>query len=92
MDKCIIVPHITEIDECLSNPCQNDGSCNDEINGYSCTCQEGFEGPACEISKYCNYSDLHSSKDHVVKVTIYRDAVETFYIFALFETVTIISF
>ena len=38
----------TEIDECLSSPCQNNGSCRDHLNGYSCLCQTGFTGRNCE--------------------------------------------
>lgn len=26
------------IDECQSSPCQNNGSCTDEINAYTCDC------------------------------------------------------
>lgn len=37
--------------DCSSNPCVNGGSCNDEINGYKCTCAAGFTGTRCEIGK-----------------------------------------
>ncbi|XP_035217057.1 protein crumbs-like isoform X1 [Stegodyphus dumicola] len=37
------------IDECQSSPCQNNGSCTDEINSYSCDCAgTGYRGPNCE--------------------------------------------
>ena len=42
---------VTEIDECLSLPCQNNGSCSDNINGYICSCVNGFSGDNCEIGK-----------------------------------------
>lgn len=38
----------TDINECESSPCQNDGTCNDQINGYSCTCSDGYNGLLCE--------------------------------------------
>lgn len=38
-----------DIDECMSNPCQHDGSCTDHVNAYSCTCLSGFTGDKCQI-------------------------------------------
>ena len=38
----------TEINECLSNPCQNNASCIDQINGYMCACPKSFVGPQCQ--------------------------------------------
>jgi len=32
----------TEVDECLPGPCENNGTCEDEVNGYSCTCEAEF--------------------------------------------------
>lgn len=37
-----------EIDECSSSPCQNDATCRDHLNGYSCSCRPGFTGRNCE--------------------------------------------
>ena len=38
----------TEINECNPNPC-NTGSCNDEVNSYTCDCTDtGYEGINCE--------------------------------------------
>ncbi|WP_441292513.1 FG-GAP-like repeat-containing protein [Sorangium sp. KYC3313] len=34
----------TEIDECASNPCQNDGTCTDGLNSYTCECLPTYEG------------------------------------------------
>ena len=34
----------SNIDECLSNPCQNNATCNDKTNGFECVCTPGFEG------------------------------------------------
>ena len=40
-----------DIDECSPNPCKNGGTCTDGLNSYSCSCQVGYEGDNCEISK-----------------------------------------
>lgn len=33
-----------EINECLSQPCQNGGTCIDLINTYKCSCPRGTQG------------------------------------------------
>ena len=41
----------TDIDECASDPCQNDGTCVDQVDSFMCRCQEGYVGDVCELSK-----------------------------------------
>uniref|UniRef100_A0A8C8RY53 Protein eyes shut homolog n=1 Tax=Pelusios castaneus TaxID=367368 RepID=A0A8C8RY53_9SAUR len=38
------------IDECISAPCLNQGSCTDDINFYKCHCKRGFIGTNCETN------------------------------------------
>lgn len=58
-------------DECISDPCQNNGTCIDGENSYNCTCLDGFTGAVCETSeshstsactalaiRYCTQSSL----------------------------------
>ena len=40
-----------EIDECASNPCQNQASCIDRVHAYVCQCPAGYTGLHCEIGK-----------------------------------------
>ena len=39
---------ILEIDDCASHPCQNEGTCNNAVNQYSCTCKAGYTDANCE--------------------------------------------
>lgn len=39
------------IDDCMSDPCQNGGTCIDGIDTYSCECAPGFEGSHCEENR-----------------------------------------
>ena len=43
---------LLDIDECLSKPCLNGGTCHDGVASYSCKCPRGFAGTNCETSKY----------------------------------------
>ncbi|KAI3368916.1 hypothetical protein L3Q82_025886, partial [Scortum barcoo] len=38
----------TDIDDCQSNPCQNGGTCIDEINSFVCLCLPSYGGATCE--------------------------------------------
>lgn len=40
----------TEINECLSNPCQNNATCQNLINGYRCSCLPGYSGTNCQTN------------------------------------------
>jgi len=39
------------IDDCDPNPCENGGNCTDEVNTFTCDCEEDFTGMRCEESK-----------------------------------------
>ena len=42
--------HILDINECLSNPCFNDGTCDNGRNLYTCDCTgTGYSGPQCDV-------------------------------------------
>ena len=43
---------VSDVDECLSDPCMNDATCKDELNGYVCNCAVGYSGNHCETGKY----------------------------------------
>ena len=37
-----------DVDDCHSNPCQNGGTCIDEINSFVCLCLPSYGGATCE--------------------------------------------
>ena len=41
-----------DIDDCQSQPCQNNGTCHDLVNDYRCDCVAGFNGTNCDNSTY----------------------------------------
>ena len=40
-------PLKTDIDDCASHPCENNGTCTDRVNGFNCSCAQGFNGTQC---------------------------------------------
>ncbi|KAA8595577.1 hypothetical protein FQN60_010868 [Etheostoma spectabile] len=41
-------PTCRDINECASSPCQNGGTCVDEVNQFSCVCAKGWAGATCQ--------------------------------------------
>ena len=48
LNKFIFI-FISDINECISSPCQNGGYCWDHVNNYTCDCQPGYVGYNCQI-------------------------------------------
>lgn len=42
---------VTEINECLSQPCLNGGACRDSVGSYHCQCNQGFSGTRCQTGR-----------------------------------------
>ena len=60
------------MNECSSNPCQNSGTCNDGVNGYTCNCVPGFVGTECgtgiSIDLYTYVSVNHDFQVNVLEL------------------------
>ena len=50
-----LVPLKTDIDDCASHPCKNNGTCTDRVNGFKCSCAPGFNGTQCKTGNYIQY-------------------------------------
>ena len=37
------------VDECETNPCENNSTCSDLVPGYNCSCAVGWSGARCEV-------------------------------------------
>jgi len=43
--------YLADIDDCNSAPCQNNGTCVDRINDFSCICALGYTDKECSTGK-----------------------------------------
>lgn len=59
--KCLNIFIPTDINECASLPCQNNGTCIDLINEYKCSCTNGYSGMNC-TNDTCKYNIILYSK------------------------------
>ena len=48
--------YFSDIDECLLDPCLNNGTCVNTLGSFKCLCESGYEGPFCQTSKYSYHS------------------------------------
>ena len=51
----------TDIDDCIDDPCEHDGTCDDHENGFTCRCLPGFAGKLC--SEISSPADAANSTD-----------------------------
>ncbi|KAJ8314704.1 hypothetical protein KUTeg_006854 [Tegillarca granosa] len=51
-----------DIDECASNPCQNNGTCIDKVNNYTCICNKQDLGPNCETGNQNKSQNITNNK------------------------------
>lgn len=42
------VYNFSDIDECTSQPCFNNGTCVDQVNAWNCVCDDGYTGQQCQ--------------------------------------------
>ncbi len=42
--------NVIGVNECVSSPCMNGGTCIDYLDSYQCTCASGFTDVNCDLS------------------------------------------
>ena len=47
-----------DIDDCVTIPCQNGGSCTDQVNSYTCNCADGYDGTNCETGNDATFFQI----------------------------------
>ena len=53
-----------DIDECVAAPCDNGGTCTDQVNSYTCNCVGGYTGLTCQTGNYDNHTCILSMSKH----------------------------
>ena len=51
-----------DIDDCVGDPCEHDGTCDDLVNGFTCRCLPGFTGKLCSEIISLDDNDTISAK------------------------------
>ena len=53
--RCCIIKlfFYSDIDDCTVGACKNNGTCQDLVNDFRCTCASGFTGKTCSDGKLC---------------------------------------
>ena len=55
---CVFYAYILDIDECSSNPCHANATCNNTIGSYMCACDLGYSGDGFNCTGMCLTSYL----------------------------------
>ena len=72
LSKCYIV--LVDINECSTSPCVNGAMCNDDVDGYTCSCVAGYTGTQCETGDTLELSNTYTC-------IIYKTLNESVYLY-----------
>ncbi|OWF47461.1 lactadherin-like [Mizuhopecten yessoensis] len=57
--------NIREQDQCKSNPCENGGTCSDNLNKFTCSCTKGYGGERCQTRCSQNTFGVDQNVKHI---------------------------
>uniref|UniRef100_A0A8C7BWZ3 Neurocan core protein n=1 Tax=Neovison vison TaxID=452646 RepID=A0A8C7BWZ3_NEOVI len=71
-----LLPASLDIDDCVSSPCENGGTCIDEVNTFVCLCLPSYGGSLCEKdTEGCDHG-WHKFQGHCYRYFAHRRAWE----------------
>uniref|UniRef100_A0A8C7C262 Neurocan core protein n=1 Tax=Neovison vison TaxID=452646 RepID=A0A8C7C262_NEOVI len=75
--RVVLIPGVTpNIDDCVSSPCENGGTCIDEVNTFVCLCLPSYGGSLCEKdTEGCDHG-WHKFQGHCYRYFAHRRAWE----------------
>ncbi|XP_052090324.1 uncharacterized protein LOC127726993 [Mytilus californianus] len=65
------------INECASGLCEHGGSCTDNVNGYTCTCETGYRGFNCEYEEVPTQITENNSSSFEMTVAMNKTSQNT---------------
>ena len=81
----IFIKHIInlyiDIDDCYPDPCQNGGTCVDDVDSHACYCPAGFTGVHCEAGT-CSLNircSFISSEGECIRTVLFVSTVVFFF-------------
>ncbi|CAC5385079.1 unnamed protein product [Mytilus coruscus] len=71
-----------DIDDCVSLPCQNGGTCIDRVNGFNCSCTSEYEGIYCEKEVLSRETEVQVNENEsalLICVVYHMDTTSTLF-------------
>lgn len=69
VNHTVTVESANTVNDCLSSPCLNGGSCVDLVDSYGCDCLSGFAGGECQTRQKAHCpADNHCDAEHALCV------------------------
>ena len=74
----ILLDFVLDINECLSNPCQNSAVCINLLDSYRCICLAGYNGSHCETDTRVNCATVMRL---IPCLCVEREAIMVYWVF-----------